>query len=264
MNVDKMKNSSVADYLCSKTIRLLLPMTTWFLIFCIASNQFDIKQYWTCYWYLSAMFVCLTTICILTRFVSQTWAICIWSVLILSLLPFLIFERSCYMIPFLWIGYSLRKIILRVGLGSIIWLAILYAILYYFWKVSYSIYMTPFHIWEVDGYMLFAYAYRLIIGAIGSILFISLSCYLVSHRGSSWIDKISKYGKYTLVFYTMSFVLNAFLRRVMWHIGIYINTPGVLDLIAIIVAFAMMTLMFLFQKNVERSKIFRLLLLGER
>ena len=33
MNVDKMKNSSVADYLCSKTIRLLLPMTTWFLIF---------------------------------------------------------------------------------------------------------------------------------------------------------------------------------------------------------------------------------------
>lgn len=168
------------------------------------------------------------------------------------------------MIPFLWIGYSLRKIILRVGLGAIIWLAILYAILYYFWKVSYSIYMTPFHIWEVDGYMLFAYAYRLIIGTIGSILFISLSCYLVSYRGSSWIDKISKYGKYTLVFYTMSFVLNAFLRRVMWHIGIYINTPGVLDLIAIIVAFAMMTLMFLFQKNVERSKIFRLLLLGKR
>lgn len=42
----------------------------------------------------------------------------------------------------------------------------------------------------------------------------------------------------------MSFVLNAFLRRVMWHIGIYINIPGDLDLIAIIVAFAMMTLMF--------------------
>lgn len=33
MNVDKMKNSSVADYLCSKTIRLLLPMTAWFLIY---------------------------------------------------------------------------------------------------------------------------------------------------------------------------------------------------------------------------------------
>ena len=263
MNVDKMRISAIVDYLWSKTIRLILPMTTWFLVFCIASNQFDVTQYWTCYWYLSAMFVCLATICILARIVPQTWIICIVSVIILSLLPFVLFERSCYMIPFLWIGYYLRRGILRIGLTTILWLAALYVILYYFWDVSYSIYVTPFHIWEVDGYMLFAYVYRLIIGAVGSILFISLSCYLASHRVASWIDKISKYGKYTLVFYTMSFVLNAILRRVMWHIG-YLNTPGVLDLVAMLIALAMMTLMFFFQKKVESSKILRLLLLGEK
>lgn len=265
MNVDKMKNSSVADYLCSKTIRLLLPMTTWFLIFCIASNQFDIKQYWTCYWYLSAMFVCLTTICILTRFVSQTWAICIWSVLILSLLPFLIFERSCYMIPFLWIGYGLRFFIEKVNKFAVAGLLFSYGVMYYFWDISYSVYVTPFHIWDADMDTFFAMLFRFIIGVVGGIGFIGLLRFLIDTKGFRWMKVIAlKLGRYTLAFYTMSFVLNAILVKALCRVNWFVTTPGWLDFISLVVTTLMILLMYFVQKQLEKNDFTRLIFLGEK
>ena len=47
-----------------------------------------------------------------------------------------------------------------------------------------------------------------------------------------------KYGKYTLVFYTMSFVLNALLAKIMWRVG-YILSTGILDIISCVISIIM-------------------------
>ena len=54
------------------------------------------------------------------------------------------------MIPFLWIGYGLRFFIEKVNKFAVAGLLFSYGVMYYFWDISYSVYVTPFHIWDAD------------------------------------------------------------------------------------------------------------------
>lgn len=153
MNIDKMKVTSTWEYLISKAIRLLLPMTTWYLLMCLVTMKIPTwPTYWSQYWYLGAMFICLSTVKILTCVMTRLTLVCWTSILILSLIPLIFFERSCYMIPFLWIGYYLRFVINKVNWAIAFSLIISYSILYYFWNNTYSIYISPFHIWTIDAH----------------------------------------------------------------------------------------------------------------
>ena len=166
------------------------------------------------------------------------------------------------MIPFLWLGYFLRRHIHRIGWKILVILIALYALLYYGWDVSYSIYVTPFHSWEMNSTVLFAYLFRLVIGAVGSVAFIALSRLVFERKGFSWMKTTAKYGRYTLLFYTMSFVLNAILGRIMFKINYFITTPGVLDVVAIIITGMMMFVMYHCQNLMEKSKWLRVVFLG--
>lgn len=264
MNMDKMKSISTKDYIWSKVIRLLLPMTTWYLVMCVVTmNLPSWPVYWSQYWYLGAMFVCLSTIKILTNFISRLSLVCILSILILSLIPMISFERSCYMIPFLWLGYSLRYIIDKINWRIALSLLALYVFLYFFWDITYSIYMSPFHIWNVDAHMLDALLFRFLIGGIGGVGVIALSRLLINKNGFGLMRHIAKFGRYTLVFYTMSFVLNAILARFMWHFNCFITTSGLLDMLAFIISALMMVLMYYFQAVIEKNCVLRCLFLGE-
>lgn len=259
MNISKMRGTLLVEFTCSKIIRLLVPMVTWLLIWSLIIYPKHL-DYWFAYWYLSSLFICLLTIKILTRFFSSDWAICITSIICLSLIPLHSFERICYMIPFLWVGYLLKFIINRLKIKIALLLTALYLILYFFWDVHFSIYLSPFHIVDIDVNLLFSAVYRFTIGAIGGLAIISWIYIGVDRYRLKWMCYFARGGEYTLVFYTMSFVLNAILAKVMWHFGFYLTTPGILDIVSFILSAFMMALMFYFQKTLEHNKIFCILL----
>ena len=264
MNIDKMRQTSTKDFLISKVLRLLLPMSSWYLVMCIVSSHLPrFAIYWSIYWYLGALFVCLSTIKIITNYISKNVIVCLISILLLSCIPMISFERSCYMIPFLWTGYLLRSNIRRIGWVAVIALLLVYVVLYYFWDICYSVYMSPFHIWNADWHSVFALVFRFLVGVVGGACIISVSRLLIDRRYFSWMRYLAKFGPYTLVFYTMSFVFNAILARILWHVNIYITSPGFLDAVAIIVTLLMMVVMYYFQILIKKSVWLRLIFLGE-
>lgn len=264
MNVDKMRKTNTKDYLLSKFIRLIIPMTSWYVVLCLVSCQPpQLNLYWEIYWYLGALFVCLTTVKILADYISNNVYVCVISIVLLSFVPLILLERSCFMIPFLWTGYYLRSQISRIGKLSMLIMLIAYLAMYYYWDVSFSIYLAPFHIWDVSYNSVFALFFRLLIGVVGGVLVISLSKILIDTKYFGWMRYVAKYGPYTLVFYTMSFVLNTILARVLWHIHFYVQTPGWLDLVSIVVTILMMIFMYYFQIIAKKYKWSRLVFLGE-
>ena len=266
MNIEKIKATSTKDYLLSKAQRLLLPMTGWYLVMCavlLTTPKFTIC--WSIYWYLGSMFICLTLIKLLLNVVSNVYVVCFLSVLILTLMPMISFERSCYMIPFLWTGYGLRFFIEKVNKYAVAGLLFSYGVMYYFWDISYSIYVTPFHIWNADMNAFAAMLFRFIIGVVGGIAFIGLIRFLIDTKGFGWMKVIAlKFGRYTLAFYTMSFVLNAILFKALCHINWFVSTPGLLDFISLVVTTLMIMLMYFVQKQLEKNDFTRLIFLGEK
>lgn len=270
MNLDKMRATPTGAYIGQKALRLLVPMTAWYAVMCVVTRSMPtFPTYWSLYWYLGAMFVCLSLVKVLTLFISRTWWICLLSVLILSVLPMISFERSCYMMPFLWVGYGLRGVLRdeRSAFSDslnyvVVLLALAYAVLYHFWDISYSIYVTPFHIWNADMHAVLALIFRFVIGAVGAVGAICLLRILMAHKPFGWLKHLAKYGPYTLGFYTMSFVLNAMLVRVLWKTGWFIPTPGLLDVASLVVTTMMMVLMYYIQKCLEKWSLTRALFMG--
>ncbi len=254
MNLPKMRSTPFWEFFYSKVLRLLVPMTIWYFLLMMALYPKRL-DYWETYWYLSAMFICLITIRLLAQVITSTFVICLLSIIVLLIMPFLEFERSCYMMPFLWVGYALRFLINRIDNKVLLLLVALYGILYYYWDVRYSIYNCPFRICDVSQNSILFMIYRFVIGSVGSIAVISLIRIMVESDRFKWIKILAKYGQYTLVFYTMSFVLNAMLARLMWHIGVYITIPGLLDFVSCIISLFMMVLMYNFQKIVENKNV---------
>lgn len=260
MNIPKMRETSLVLFVYQKVVRLLIPMSTWFFIWSIVVYPKHL-DYWLAYWYLSSMFVCLVTIKFLTAVFSSDMMIALSSMIILSLMPFHSFERICYMVPFLWVGYVLRHIIAHINIKITFLLSILYCFMYYFWDVQFSVYISPLHIWETNVNELLSAVFRLGIGTIGGVSVISWIRIVMKHYQGGWMNHIASYGQYTLVFYTMSFVLNSLLSRILWHFGISCTTPGILDFVSLTISFVMMILMYSFQKIMEHNR-FSCLMLG--
>ncbi len=265
MNVEKMRLVSTWEFLKNKALRLLLPMTSWYLVLCIVSSQFPrFAVYWSIYWYLGAMFICLSTIKLLTIFIKSSILVAFISIIILSLIPMISFERSCYMVPFLWVGFLVRRYKDNVTKPIVILFLMLYIILYYFWDIRYSIYESPFHIWNVTSYTVYSLVFRFVIGVVGGTAIIYGSKFLIEYNTFKWMKIIAKFGPYTLVFYTMSFVLNSILGRLLWHINVYFYTPGILDVVSIGVTFIMMIIMYFFQVLIKKNRWLRLIFMGEK
>ncbi len=263
LNMEKIKATPTKEYILQKACRLLIPMAVWYLVICLVT--FSVPQFnafWSLYWYLGSLFVCLTLIKLLLNVFSNVKLVCVLSVLILMCIPMISFERSFYMIPFLWVGYGLRQFIGRIGWKTVVALLLVYSLLYYFWDISYSIYVTPFHIWNADAHTVIALLFRFLIGTIGGTGIICLLRLMMDCSAFSWMTPLANYGPYTLGFYTMSFVLNAILVRILWHTNWFISTPGLLDIASLVVTTLMMVLMYYIQKILERNAVTSLLFLG--
>lgn len=142
--------------------------------------------YWSLYWYLGALFVCLLVIKILADFFRIFFCL-YYFCSDTNCIPMISFERSCYMILFLWIGYFLHLYINHIGVCWIFSFILIFYVSFFFWNIRYSIYVTPFHVWNVNGHSVIA-LFRLIIGAVGGTVVILVSKILIIRPACRWMS----------------------------------------------------------------------------
>ena len=106
--------------------------------------------------------------------------------------------------------------------------------------------------------VLVVYLYRFAIGLTLS----SVIIYLVKSLEKSLSD-LAKYGNYSLVVYTGSFVLNALLVLALDRANYHTNQMIVIDVLSIAACLAIYSIMVIFSNHCRKNKITRLLFLGE-
>lgn len=264
LNPDKIKQVNWKSYIKSKFNRLMIPVLIWYPLYCILTIH---KPYlWgfvNFYWFLSSMFLSYIIILIVCKITgSRHISLILLSVVIVICLPFSSFLKVNFMYPLIWGGYfyqlmvtrnaKLDKLILPVS-------AIISIVLLYFWNIDYSVYRAPFDVMDMNISTIKALFIRLITGFIVSIFFISLFKKIENY---TVIQKLAKYGKYTLVMYTASFVLNGMMRKILTYIGASVTQPCWIESLSLIWAIVVCLLCVLSAMLMERNRILSKFLLG--
>lgn len=252
LNFNKIRTEKFLTYITSKFKRLITPLIFWYLIHCIIATKMpNIYDMFVTYWYLYALFMSLLAIKILTLFITNDNIVTIIGLCLISLLPFTEYGHLNYMFPFIIIGFYLKRTIKHLNIRISTTMLIAYAILYYFWDISNSVYIAPFNILEFDISMLFSFLFRLTIGTIGAISFIGIFKHF---DNSTFIKIMSRFGKYTLIFYTMTNVINLFIKRIFIYFNLQINDMIILDISSIIFALLSLWFIYLFARRIESNK----------
>ena len=111
INLVKMRNTSILKYMLSKFKRLIIPSFTWYFVLLLLSfNLLDLSIF-TYYWYLNALFVCLCVIMVCSKCIKSDLLCCAVTTIAVLLIPYSDYSHINFMMPFLWAGYWLRKII---------------------------------------------------------------------------------------------------------------------------------------------------------
>ena len=233
LNFDKIRETPIKEYIYSKFSRLIIPLLSWLILYCIFTIKVpNIDSVFYTYWYLAALFFSLLVVRILSSFIKNNIILIIVSLLFVMFIPISKVSHTNFMFPFLIYGYFLREYINKINYLYFIPLAIIFIILYLcYWGIEHTVYLAPFDILNIDCSMLYSFVLRFIIGIVGS-TFIFLLIKKFDH--TPFVKKISEYGKYTLVFYTMTTVINGFTMRFFNYIDFCIVNPLLLDTLSII------------------------------
>lgn len=252
LNIKKLRTEQFSHYFASKFKRLIIPLIIWYVIYCILAIKIpSIYNMFVTYWYLYALFMSLLTIKILTMFISNDNIVIITGVCVVLLLPFTDYAHLNYMFPFIIVGYYLKSIIKHLNIYICTTMLVVYAVLYYFWDINHTVYIAPFNILGFNSAMAVSFIFRLTIGVIGSIAFIGIFKYF---DNSYIIKKISRFGKYSLVFYTMTTIINFVVNKVVVFFGLQINDIIILDIASIVLALLELWIIYLFAKKFEGNR----------
>ncbi|MBR4989168.1 MAG: acyltransferase family protein [Bacteroidaceae bacterium] len=257
LNFDKIRETPTYGYVKNKFQRLIIPLLVWLGIFCIITLQ---KPTFHTYWYLSALFFSLVTLKVFASFIKNNALLAIVCILFILINPFSIVSHTNFMFPFLMYGFLLKNIINKMNLYYLLPFGLGFIFLYiFYWSIEHTVYLAPLDVMNLNTNVLYSFILRLTIGILGS-----TSLFLLAKRydNSNVIKKISKYGRYTLIFYTMTTVINGITRRIFLFANISITSPLLLDLTSIIFALLQMYIIYVFAKNVEGRKTLSKLLLG--
>ena len=262
LNIERIRETPFMHYVMGKFYRLVIPMVTWYIIFCATTLTTPcVSGVLNTYWYLAALFASLVIIKIFSSFISNNilfWAI---SLLFVIAMPLTQISFVNFMFPFLLYGYALRRFIDKINFGyGVLPTALIFFGLYIgLWSISHTIYLAPLRILQIDGDMIYSFFLRLLIGITGSTMI-----FFIAKRfdNTPFIQAIAKYGNYTLIFYTMTTVLNGITLKILSYVGINIAHPLLLDVASIIFTIFQMYIIYIFAKLVERNKIASRLLLG--
>ena len=257
LNLDKIRETPTFGYIKNKFQRLIIPLISWLVICYLITLE---KPSFHTYWYLSALFFSLITLKLFSNLIKNNVALIIISLAFVLIIPYSIVSHTNFMFPFLIYGYCLKKTINKMNTFYLLFSSLGFILLYtLFWGLEHTVYLAPFNIMNLNINILYSFILRLTIGILGS-----TALFLIAKRydNSNIIKRISKYGRYTLIFYTMTTVINGFTRRVLLFANISITSPLLLDAASIFYALLQMYVIYVFAKKVEGGETLSKLLLG--
>lgn len=260
VNLDKMRDIPLKEYIISKFKRLIIPSFVWYFVVLILSFNLPDLSLFTYYWYLTALFVCLCVIMISCKIIKSNPICAIVTNLIVLLIPYSDYAHINFMMPFLWAGYGLRRIVCMKYAHHFIFLCSIIAVyLCSKWDSYYSVYTSPFNSININIEMVQIMSFRFIIGFTLSAVII----YSIMKFEKSWISKLSKYGYYSLVIYTSSLAILSFLARVFNCLHIHTNMYLFVDIVSFILCAIIVIVAIVFANFCKKKEILSCLFLGE-
>lgn len=264
LNFDKIRETGVWPFLKSKALRLMLPSLAWCLIYNALSFRLpSVHTLLFFYWFLTALFLCQVIILLVAKLIKNNTLACVACVLFSLLLFQEDLSRVNFMMPFIIIGYSIRKVVEnRKYTNPIFWISLVISIaLSFYWSNEYTVYEQPFIFTEINKMMCLSFFYRL---AIGTSISLFTICLTVQMSNSCSIYKaLANLGNMTLVMYTFSFVLNAIFSKILTHFNCLTNEYLVIDLLSICLTAVICVLTYLLVSVCRKNKIMNLILCGE-
>lgn len=257
INIDNIRETNIKDYVVSKAKRLLLPAITWYAILSLVSHP--ARSVVSFYWYLTALFACLCIMMVFIKLIKNNTTCMLLSTAFVLMCPKMDFVHINFMLPFLWGGVIVRKLYESNSAKWWFWGSLIIGvILALFWKPDYTVYRCPLNVLHINLKMVIVYLYRFSIGLTLS----SAVIYLVM-RFEKRMSVLAKYGGYSLVVYTGSFVLNALLAIALDKIGYHTNQIILIDVLSMIASLTIYSLIVVLANLLRKYKLTRLLFLGE-
>lgn len=271
INPEKIECEKWGNYIQGKFFRLMVPAFMWYLLYCILTiHKPHPLGFVTFYWFLSSMFfsyIIVFVVCKLSFHISKPTiknTLYLLSVFIVILIPYSSFLKVNFMYPMIWGGYFFKLLMMRSDIMRKYVLpvsAFLSIILLCYWDVKYSVYKSPFNSLEMSMSTVIALSIRLTTGGIVSMFFISLfnrmeDCMIAR--------KLAKYGQYTLIMYTASFVLNGIMSRILAVCEVSITQPIWIELSSMIWAIFVCYICICAAILIEKNRMLCNYLLGKR
>lgn len=209
LNLGKLKNNKIVDYLKKKFLHLVLPTFFWYtLLVLVFKEPHDWRTIANSYWFLKSLFISLAFIIVSVK-VTNSVGGAILALLIVLVVPHMDMFRVNFTLPFVLIGIFFKKIESKFTLRVCFVLLLLYICLLYFWKYDYTVYVTPLTRGALSNLeQWLAFGYRILIGSIGSFLVMSI----IKRIDSYLNDKIKSFlcllGSSTLEIYLLHYIFN--------------------------------------------------------
>ncbi len=270
INLERLRDTKVTTYLKKKIKRLIFPALVWFLInILFINNRFDlsgfrivwfIKAMFNYYWYLTALFFCLTIIFFTAKIIKSNKAALIFSTIIVTFCPFLEFANINFMFPFIWAGYILRIFVDRFSVKRYLLPSIVIClVLIYYWDSSSTIYLSPLIPMHISFPMFLTHLYRFLIGFLISFVIISF----VKNYENTKISYLAPLGKYSLVIYVASITFLKIISLMLSKTDYYCNQPIILEIISVSLCVLITISAISIYKVCRKSKLSKTLFLGE-
>lgn len=164
------------------------------------------------------------------------------------------------MIPFLWVGYWLRRVssnrymYIIVVLCCIICLALIPE-----WNYRATIYISPFDILSLNYNMIITYLFRFAIGSAMSIIII----FVIKLFENSFIKRLAPYGRYSLTIYTASLAILGPIANILSKFNLHINTVILIDFSSLALSLLMIISIIWFCQYCNKSTRLKMIFLGE-
>lgn len=264
LNIEYLRSINLLCYIKSKFLRLILPAISWYIILCVASYETPrFGGFVTSYWYLKALFISLCVICIFTKIIKNDIICAIVSIICFLAIPIPDLVYSKFMFPFIWGGYYLRRFYEGKDNKIKIYIFLCFVVgilLAFMWSPDKTVYRCPFDVLTISINMVIIYIYRFIIGFALSSVIIWMA---IKYENRRFVFGLSKYGSFSLVIYTGSFVLNELLRRLFCLYNMNINEYIFIDFLSLLSSSLIVVVLIAFSKCCRHNKYISIFLLGE-
>jgi len=235
INPSEIHRKSWIRFVKNKFFRLVVPAMVWYILYCLLTLHKPIfSNLFFFYWFLTSMFLSYCIIGVVCK-ISRQWVFYIISVICVIIIPGSWILHLNFMYPMIWGGYFLSLIMSNMNEGTkricVVLLCIMSIFFLWKWDVRNSVYLSPFNVVGASYKMLYALIFRLLTGGvIGSFFIICFERY----EKSSLFHKIGGYGKYTLVMYTASFILNGIMSNFLHFYRFSISVPYLLEIASLV------------------------------